>query len=106
MPSVNQIESRTYANATTYYPMPYMDESNFWFYKSAFDMNQFKIMDLVAAAQEHIDQGISTILFVDSEVSTADLSRYYFYANKIGLKSLYYTRTRNQLVDECLSCSV
>lgn len=105
-PVVNQIESRTYANATTYYPMPYMDEGNFWFYKSAFDMNQFKIMDLVAAAQEHVDQGISTILYVNSDVSTKELSRYYVYANKIGLKSLYYTRTRNLQVDECLTCSV
>lgn len=105
-PIVNQIESRTYANSTTYYPMPYMDETNFWFYKSAFDMNQFKIMDLVAAAQEHVDQGISTILYVNSDVSTEELARYYYYANHIGLKSLYYTRTRNLEIDECISCSV
>ncbi|PAE09670.1 ribonucleoside-diphosphate reductase subunit alpha, partial [Niallia circulans] len=43
-PIVNQIESRTYANSTTYYPMPFMDETNMWFYKSAFDMNQFRVM--------------------------------------------------------------
>ena len=106
MPIVSQIESRTYANSTTYYPMPYMNETNFWYYKSAYDMDQFKVMDLIAAAQEHVDQGISTILYVNSDVSTRDLSRYYFYANKIGLKSLYYTRTRNLSIDECLSCSV
>jgi len=106
MPVVSQIETRTYANSTTYYPMPYMDEKNFWYYKSAFDMNQFKIMDVIAAAQEHVDQGISTILYVNSDVSTRDLARYYIYANQIGLKSLYYTRTRNQEIDECLSCSV
>lgn len=106
MPVVNQIESRTYANSTTYYPMPYMDETNFWFYKSAFDMNQFKIMDLIAAAQEHVDQGISTILYVNSDVSTKELARYYIYANEIGLKSLYYTRTRNLAIDECIACAV
>ncbi|MED4039859.1 class 1b ribonucleoside-diphosphate reductase subunit alpha (plasmid) [Niallia taxi] len=106
MPVVNQIESRTYANSTTYYPMPYMDETNFWFYKSAFDMNQFKVMDLIAAAQEHVDQGISTILYVNSDVSTKELARYYIYANEIGLKSLYYTRTRNLAIDECIACAV
>lgn len=106
MPVVNQIESRTYANSTTYYPMPYMDESNFWYYKSAFDMDQFKVMDLIAEAQEHIDQGISTILYVNSDVSTRELARYYVYANEIGLKSLYYTRTRNLVLDECIACSV
>lgn len=106
MPVVNQIESRTYANSTTYYPMPYMDETNFWYYKSAFDMNQFKVMDLIAAAQEHVDQGISTILYVNSDVSTKELARYYIYANEIGLKSLYYTRTRNLAIDECIACAV
>jgi ribonucleoside-diphosphate reductase alpha chain len=106
MPIVSQIESRTYANSTTYYPMPYMDETNFWYYKSAYDMNQFKVMDLIAAAQEHVDQGISTILYVNSDVSTKELSRYYVYANEIGLKSLYYTRTRNLAIDECIACAV
>jgi len=106
MPIVNQIESRTYANSTTYYPMPYMDETNMWFYKSAFDMNQYRVMDLIAAAQEHVDQGISTILYVNSDVSTKELARYYIYANEIGLKSLYYTRTRNLSVEECTSCAV
>ena len=83
-----------------------MDETNFWYYKSAYDMNQFKVMDLVAAAQEHVDQGISTILYVNSDISTKELSRYYVYANKIELNSLYYTRTRNLQVDECIACSV
>lgn len=106
MPVVSQIESRTYANSTTYYPMPFMDESNFWFYKSAYDMDMFKVMDLIAAAQEHVDQGISTILYVNSDVSTRELSRYYVYANKIGLKSLYYTRTRNLQMEECIACAV
>ncbi len=105
-PIVSQIESRTYANSTTYYPMPYMDETNFWYYKSAYDMNQYRILDLVAAAQRHVDQGISTILYVKDNISTRELSRYYIYANKIGLKSLYYTRTRNATIEECITCSV
>ncbi len=106
MPIVNIIESRTYANATTYYPMPYLSRETFWYYKSAYDMDQLKIIDLVAEIQEHIDQGISTILYVNSDVSTRELARYYIYANKKGLKSLYYTRTRNLTVDECIACVV
>lgn len=106
MPIVDRIESRTYANSTTYYPMPYMDETNFWYYKSAFDMDQFKVMKLVAAAQEHVDQGISTILYINSDVSTREMSRYYVFANEIKLKSLYYTRTRNLSIEECTSCAV
>lgn len=106
MPIVEQIEARTYANATTYYPMPDLSLDTMWYYKSAYNMNQFKIIDLIAEMQEHVDQGISTILYVNSDVSTRDLARYYIYASKKGLKSLYYTRTKNLGVDECLSCSV
>ncbi|MBP0724694.1 class 1b ribonucleoside-diphosphate reductase subunit alpha [Bacillus sp. RG28] len=106
MPIVNVVESRTYANSTTYYPMPYLSKQNFWFYKSAYDMNQYKIIDLIAEIQAHVDQGISTILYVNSDISTKELARYYIYANKKGLKSLYYTRTRKLSVEECISCSV
>ncbi|WP_028399344.1 class 1b ribonucleoside-diphosphate reductase subunit alpha [Ectobacillus panaciterrae] len=106
MPIVNQIESRTYANATTYYPMPYLSKETFWYYKSAYDMNQFKLIDLIAEVQQHIDQGISTILYVNSDISTRELARYYIYAHKKGLKSLYYTRTRKLTVEECVACVV
>ncbi|MFX3622485.1 MAG: class 1b ribonucleoside-diphosphate reductase subunit alpha [Ectobacillus sp.] len=106
MPIVSQIESRTYANATTYYPMPYLSMETFWYYKSAYDMNQFKLIDLIAEIQQHIDQGISTILYVNSDISTRELARYYIYAHKKGLKSLYYTRTRKLSVEECVACTV
>jgi len=106
MPAVEAIESRTYANSTTYYPMPFLSRETFWYYKSAYHMDQFKILDLVAEIQQHVDQGISTILYVDSQISTRELARYYIYANKIGLKSLYYTRTRNLTVDDCIACTV
>ncbi|PEA62767.1 ribonucleotide-diphosphate reductase subunit alpha [Bacillus thuringiensis] len=106
MPIVSQIESRTYANAITYYPMPYLSKDTFWYYKSSYDMNQFKLIDLIAEIQEHIDQGISTILYVNSDISTRELARYYIYAHKKGLKSLYYTRTRKLSVEECVACTV
>jgi ribonucleoside-diphosphate reductase alpha chain len=106
MPIVDVIESRTSANSTTYYPMPYLSMETFWYYKSAYHTDQFKIIDLIAEMQQHIDQGISTILYVNSDISTRELARYYIYANKKGLKSLYYTRTRHTTVEDCLSCSV
>ena len=106
MPIVDVIESRTYANSTTYYPMPYLSMESFWYYKSAYNTNQFKIIDLIAEMQQHIDQGISTILYVNSDISTRELARYYIYASEKGLKSLYYTRTRHTTVEDCLTCSV
>lgn len=106
MPIVELIETRTYGNSTTYYPMPYLSKNNIFFYKSAYDMDMLKMIDLIAEMQVHVDQGISTILYVNSNISTRELARYYIYANKKGLKSLYYTRTKRLSVDECTSCSV
>lgn len=105
-PIVEHVETRTYGNATTYYPMPFLSEETFWFYKSAYHMNMFRVIDLVAEAQAHVDQGISTVLYVTSETSTRELARLYVYAAKKGLKSLYYTRTKNLSVEECTSCAV
>lgn len=106
MPIVDTIEVREYGDSTTFYPMPYLTNDNFFFYKSAYDMDQKKVMKLIAVIQRHVDQGISTILHTKSSDTTRDLARYYIYAHKIGLKSLYYTRTRKATIDECVSCSV
>lgn len=106
MPIVDTIEVREYGDSTTFYPMPYLTNDNFFFYKSAYEMDQKKVMKLIAVIQRHVDQGISTILHTRSSDTTRDLAKYYIYAHKIGLKSLYYTRTRKATIDECVSCSV
>ena len=106
MPIVEPIETRTYANSTTYYPMPFLSKDNFFYYKSAYQMDQFKVIDLIAEIQAHVDQGISTVLHVNSDVTTRELARYYLYAARKGLKSLYYTRTNILSVDNCISCAV
>lgn len=105
-PIVSTVETRTYGDSTTYYPMPYLSKNNFFFYQSAYDMDMMKVIDLFAEVQEHIDQGISLVLYVDSETPTSQLVRYYMYAHYKGLKSLYYTRTRLLSATECESCSV
>lgn len=106
MPIVDHVESRTYGNSTTYYPMPYLSIENFFYYKAAYNMNMMNVIDLVAEMQEHVDQGISTILYVTSEMTTRELARLYIYAHHKGLKSLYYTRNKNLSVEECIACAV
>lgn len=105
-PIVNHIETRVYGNSTTYYPMPYLAQDNAFFYKSAYNMDQMRIIDLVAVAQKHVDQGISLVLFVTNENTTANLAKYYYYSWKKGIKSIYYVRTKNLAITECESCSV
>ena len=106
MPVVDTIEVREYGDSTTFYPMPYLTNDNFFFYKSAYDMDQKNILNLISVIQIHVDQGLSTILYTKSTDTTRDLSRLYIYAHKLGLKSLYYTRTRKATIEECISCSV
>ena len=106
MPIVDQIERRTYGNAETFYPMPFLSPETMWYYKSAFNTDQMKLIDLISTIQTHVDQGISTILYVNSEISTRELSRLYVYAHHKGLKSLYYTRNKLLSVEECTSCSI
>ena len=59
-----------------------MARDNYFYYKSAYQMDQFKVIDLIAEIQTHVDQGISTILHVNSDVSTRQLARFYLYAAK------------------------
>lgn len=106
MPIIDMIEKRKYGNSETYYPMPYLSPQTMWYYKSAFNISQYRLIDLIATIQEHVDQGISTILYVNSDISTRELARYYVYAHKKGLKSLYYTRNNVLSPEECTACSI
>lgn len=106
MPIVDPIEVREYGDSTTFYPMPFLTNDNIFYYKSAYDMDQKNVIKLVSVVQRHVDQGISTILHTNSNETTRDIAKYYIYAHKMGLKSLYYTRTRKSTVETCLSCSV
>ncbi|AXU65673.1 class 1b ribonucleoside-diphosphate reductase subunit alpha [Clostridioides difficile] len=107
MPITEPVEVRTYGDSTTIYPMPFLTNDNMLYYQSAYRMDMRKVIDLVAIVQNHVDQGISTTLFITDEKTTRDIARHYIYAYKKGLKSLYYTRTKmTRDTHECLVCSV
>lgn len=106
LPVVEQVEARHYSNSTTYYPMPHLSPTTMWYYKRAYDMDMLNVIDVIAEFQKHIDQGISSTMFVNSTTSTKDLVKIYMYAQLKGLKSLYYTRTNNTKTEDCISCAV
>ena len=106
MPIMERIEERTYGNSKTYYPMPYLSPENWFYYKEAYDMDMFKVVDMIATIQTHIDQGISFTLFVKDTMTTRDINRIDLYAHHKGIKTLYYARTKDTTRDECLSCVV
>lgn len=107
MPITDIVEVRTYGDSTTIYPMPFLTNENMLYYQSAYRMDMKKVIDIVSAVQEHIDQGISTTLFVTDDKTTRDIAKLYIYGYKKGVKSLYYTRTKmTRENNECLVCSV
>lgn len=106
MPIMERIEERTYGNSKTYYPMPGLSPQNWFFYKEAYDMDMFKVVDLIATIQQHVDQGISFTLFLKDTMTTRDLNRIDLYAHHKGIKTLYYARTKDTGQDSCLSCVV
>lgn len=99
------VEERTYGNSKTYFPAPAL-ENNAFMYQTAYEMNKYKIIDVVATAQKHVDQGISFELCITSNLTTRDLQRFYLYAHYQGIKTLYYTRTQKLKVTECEACAI
>ncbi|WP_218047948.1 class 1b ribonucleoside-diphosphate reductase subunit alpha [Bacillus licheniformis] len=106
MPIMERIEERTYGNSKTYYPMPGLSAKNWFFYKEAYDMDMFKVVDMIATIQQHVDQGISFTLFLKDTMTTRDLNRIDLYAHHRGIKTLYYARTKDTTAEGCLSCVV
>ena len=63
-------------------------------FRTAFDHDQFKLIDGAAAKQKWIDMGQSLNLF-NKTTSLKYLHDLYFYAKNKGLKSTYYLRNRS-----------
>ncbi|QTX03295.1 ribonucleotide-diphosphate reductase subunit alpha [Candidatus Phytoplasma luffae] len=99
------VEERTYGNSKTYFPAPGLKDYAFM-YQTAYKMDKYKIIDVIATAQKHVDQGISFELCITSDVTTRGLQKYYLYAHHKGIKTLYYTRTQKLKISECETCGV
>ncbi len=99
------VEERTFGKSHTFFPMPYLETAEFM-YETSYDIDNYKVIDLIATVQKHIDQGVSMELGVTSLETTRDIQRYYLYAHHKGIKTVYYIRTRKLSIEECESCVV
>lgn len=124
-PITRLIEERTEKkNGKLYFPAPGLSNDTISFYKSAYDTDMRLVVDTYAAAQQHIDQGMSMTYFIRSSIpaglyewkeeedqTTRDLSILRNYAYYKGIKSIYYVRTFTDNSEEigsneCESCSI
>ncbi len=94
-----------------YFPAPFLNNDNLEFYRDAYDIGPEAIIDVYAAATQHVDQGLSLTLFFNDNVTTRDINRAQIYAWKKKIKTLYYIRMRQKAlegtqVEGCVSCSL
>lgn len=105
-PITEKVEIRDYADSRTIYPMPYMTNANEHLYVEAYAQNMYRMIDMYAAAQKHVDQGISMTLYVTDQWTTEQLAKVYIYAWSKGIKTVYYVRQRLQSLEECVACTI
>lgn len=94
-----------------YYPAPEMTETNQEYFRDAYDIGYEALIDVYATATKYIDQGLSCTLFFKETATTRDLNKAYIYAWRSGLKTLYYSRIRQEAlegteVELCVSCTL
>ena len=111
-PIASKIEIRKEGKlGRVYYPAPYLTNDNLEYFEDAYEIGPEKIIDVYAAAQQHIDQGMSLTLFFKDTATTRDVNRAQIYAWKKGIKTIYYIRIRQNALEGtemegCVSCQL
>lgn len=112
-PVVSTIEIRKEGKTgRVYVPAYQINSENAKYYQTgAYEMGPKPIINIVAAAQQHIDQAISLTLFMTDKATTRDLIKAYIYAFQKGCSSIYYVRVRQDIVEnsenyECDACVI
>ena len=111
-PIAAQVEIRKEGKmGRVYYPAPGLTNDNREYFMDAYEIGPEKIVDIYAAAQQHIDQGMSLTLFFKDTASTRDVNKAQIYAWKKGIKTIYYIRIRQNALEGtemegCVSCQL
>ncbi len=109
-PSIDPIFAKFYKEENMSGILPQVPpeiDKYFWHYKTAYNIDQEWVIRAAAERQKWIDQAQSLNLFIDPEqIDGPRLSRLYELAWELGLKTVYYTRSKSMTdIEECESCS-
>ena len=111
-PIASRIEIRKEGKlGRVYYPAPHMTDENMKYFEDAYEIGPEKVIDVYAAATQHVDQGLSLTLFFKDSATTRDVNKAQIYAWKSGIKTIYYIRIRQDAlegteVENCVSCQL
>ncbi|WP_051357730.1 class 1b ribonucleoside-diphosphate reductase subunit alpha [Leisingera caerulea] len=105
-----------------YIPAPFLSNENMATYGDAYSIGWKAIVDVYAAATEHIDQGAAMTLFFTRNIddgqggrrpiTTRDINKAQIYAYTKGIKTIYYIRMSDDKLEGmddqavCESCSI
>ena len=84
---------------------PNLNEENYWYYNSAYNIDQKWCVQINGIRQRHIDQGQSFNLYITTDYTMRQIMNLYIEACKVGVKSIYYVRSKSLTVSDCESCS-
>ncbi|ATD53979.1 ribonucleoside-diphosphate reductase subunit alpha [Clostridium chauvoei] len=84
---------------------PNLNEDNYWYYNSAYNLDQNWCVKVNGVRQRHIDQGQSFNLYITTDYTMRQIMNLYIEACKSGVKSIYYVRSKSLSVSDCESCS-
>lgn len=84
---------------------PNLCEDNYWYYNSAYNIEQTWSVKMNGIRQRHIDQGQSFNLYITNNYTMRQIMNLYIEACKSGVKSIYYVRSKSLEVSDCESCS-
>ncbi|UOR13986.1 ribonucleoside-diphosphate reductase subunit alpha [Halobacillus amylolyticus] len=109
--SIDPIFKKFYSEEKKDYKIPVtapdLSAETYWYYKSAYDIDQHTSIRQNAARQRYVDQSISFNIYVRNSIKAKELLALHLDAWKQGLKTTYYTRSTSSQgeYDDCESCS-
>lgn len=84
---------------------PGLTDETFWLYQSAHDVDQTITIEAAGKRQRHIDQSQSVNLYIDSNYSMRQILDLYIKAWEVGMKTVYYVRSKSLEIEECENCA-
>ena len=84
---------------------PDLTPETFWLYENAHEVDQTWSIKDGGIRQRHIDQGQSLNLYITTDYKMSQILNLLILSCEVGLKSIYYIRSKSLDIDECDSCS-
>jgi ribonucleoside-diphosphate reductase alpha chain len=84
---------------------PNYSPQTMWFYKSGFEVDEMWSLNIIAAIQKHVDQGISHNMHIHKSIKASELLRLDIGAWEKGIKTIYYTYSDTNSANRAEGCT-